>query len=194
MRILVISDTHGNYAATCMAADEAGPVDLLIHLGDVAEDTWAVEAVAGCPIISVAGNCDPPGADVPREIRREFAGVPFLLTHGDSYQVKAGLSGLHLRAVQTNSRVALYGHTHQAAINEIDGIWLINPGTLHAASQTRTYALVDIDNGAIRAAIFSLDPVTGEASSRSRNCGKPSCSPHPERPSRGRKRSGSRPA
>jgi uncharacterized protein len=161
MRLLIISDTHGNHAAACQAAQDAAPVDWIIHLGDVVADIWAVEAIADCPVIGVAGNCDHVGAGVPREIIRDFAGVPFLLTHGDAYQVKAGLTGLHARAMQEEARVVLYGHTHRAEIDEIDGILFINPGTLNPASATKTYAIVDIVDGTVRAGIISLSDHCG---------------------------------
>ena len=35
MRILIVSDTHGRHQALDRALEEAGAIDMFIHLGDV---------------------------------------------------------------------------------------------------------------------------------------------------------------
>lgn len=35
MRILIVSDTHGRHQALDRALEEAGKIDMFIHLGDV---------------------------------------------------------------------------------------------------------------------------------------------------------------
>jgi putative phosphoesterase len=156
MKILVLSDSHGNIPLAVRAVDEAVPVDLLVHLGDEVEDSRVLEAVVDCPIVRVAGNCDL-GSPFPRELRCVFDGVAFLLTHGDAYHVKGGLARLRARARTEHARVVLYGHTHRFADEEIDGIRYINPGTLHRGSNCRSYAVVSIAAGAVTARIVTLD-------------------------------------
>ncbi len=155
MKLLVLADTHGNLPLAVRALDEAGPVDYLIHLGDEVEDSRILEAMVDCPTIGIAGNCDT-GSSLPRELRCAFAGVEFLLTHGDTYHVKAGLARLHVRARAEQAQVVLYGHTHRAADEEIEGIRFINPGTLHRTSSSWSYAIVSITDGTASARIVSL--------------------------------------
>ncbi|HEY6009566.1 MAG TPA: metallophosphoesterase [Geobacteraceae bacterium] len=157
MKIIVIADTHGNIPLVVRALDEAGAVDLLIHLGDVVEDCNILEALVACPIYRVAGNCDV-GSPIPRELCCSVGGVAFLLTHGDAYHVKAGLAKLQARARALQVQVVLYGHTHRAADEEIDGIRYINPGTLHKGSTSWSYAIVTIATGTVTARILPLVP------------------------------------
>ncbi len=156
MKILVLSDTHGNIPLAVRAVDDAGPVDLLVHLGDEVEDSRILEAVADCPTIRVAGNCDP-GAPFPRELRCVFEGMVFLLTHGDAYNVKGGLAKLAAKARAEQAHVVLYGHTHRFADEEIEGVRFINPGTLHRGSTSWSYAFVTVADGTVTARIVTMD-------------------------------------
>ena len=156
MKMLVLSDTHGNIPLAVRAVDEAGPVDLLVHLGDEVEDSRILEAVAGCPTIRVAGNCDH-GAPFPRELRCVFEGVVFLLTHGDAYHVKGGMTKLLARARAEQVHAVLYGHTHRFADEEIEGVRFINPGTLHRGSTCWSYAVVTVTDGTVTADIVTMD-------------------------------------
>jgi putative phosphoesterase len=155
MKLLVLADTHGNIPLAVRATDDAGPVDTLIHLGDELEDCRVLEALVNCPIVRIAGNCDM-GAPFPRELSCTFAGIRFLLTHGDLYQVKAGLARLHDRARAVQARVVLYGHTHRAADDEIDGIRYLNPGTLHRGSNSWSYAVITVVAGKVTTRIVPL--------------------------------------
>jgi putative phosphoesterase len=156
MVCIIFSDTHGNYNLAAEALIAAGHVDLIFHLGDVASDAAMLEQIFSRPVGKVAGNCDPPGI-LPRELSTEIETVRVLLTHGDSYNVKSGLMSLRQRAVATNSQVVLYGHTHNAVVDEIDGILFINPGSLHQDSSFKSYARLIIENDRVSAEIIALD-------------------------------------
>lgn len=156
MVCIIFSDTHGNYNLAAEAVIEAGHVDLIFHLGDVASDAAMLEQIFSKPVNKVAGNCDPPGV-LPRELSTVIGTFQVLLTHGDCYNVKSGLMSLKQRAAETNSRIVLYGHTHNAAVDEIDGILFINPGTLHQASTFKSYARLTIDSDRVSAEIIAID-------------------------------------
>ena len=123
MVCIIFSDTHGNYNLAAEALIEAGEVDLIFHLGDVASDAAMLEQIFSRPVEKVAGNCDPPGI-LPCELSTEIGAIRVLLTHGNCYNVKSGLKSLKQRAVATNSQIVLYGHTHNAVVDEIEGIHL----------------------------------------------------------------------
>jgi len=53
--------------------------------------------------------------------------------HGHKYGVKSCLDSLAREAKRRDADIALYGHTHNALISEIDGVTLINPGSLRRA-------------------------------------------------------------
>lgn len=148
MECLVFSDTHGNYPLAAAIVMQAGPVDLIIHLGDDAEDAVMLEQILSLKVEKVSGNCDPPGKH-PREICDSLESTRILITHGDRYRVKGGLSELHRRAVDAGVDLVLYGHTHRAAVEKIDGILFVNPGSLYKGSSEKSYARITItDEGA----------------------------------------------
>lgn len=143
MKVLVISDTHGNVTRAFIAHSRCEPVDALIHLGDGCADAEQLREVLEIPVINVAGNCDP-GSGAPRERVWECEGKRLLLTHGDAYQVKSGLERLRQRAQEIGVDAAFFGHTHQSLLENKSGLVLLNPGTLANHGHHRSYAVVDI--------------------------------------------------
>lgn len=156
MRILLISDTHGNQAALLRAHEAAGQCDAVIHLGDGEQDASLLEAVDDqIQLFQVAGNCDL-GSTVPREQICTFGKVRLLLCHGDRYGVKTGLSRLIERGQSAEVDVVLYGHTHLAQSVELEGLLLVNPGTLAAPATYHSYAILEITESGITATIHPL--------------------------------------
>ena len=143
MNILVISDTHGNVQRAFAAFADSEPVDMIIHLGDGHAEADILRNALDVPVINVAGNCDI-GSSAPREQVYECEGKRFLLTHGDIYQVKAGLAKLRQRGVEVAADVVLFGHTHQGMLENCSGMLLVNPGSLANHSHPRRYALLVI--------------------------------------------------
>lgn len=157
MRIIVFADTHGNYPEAVKAVDTAEPVDLIIHLGDELQDADAIGIATGAPLLVVAGNCDP-SHPAPREQCVELAGVRVFMTHGDRYLVKAGMANLMKKALAEKARVALFGHTHLPLIQDLEGVLLVNPGTLSNRGSSKSYALLTIHNGSVTARLITLPP------------------------------------
>lgn len=154
MKIIVVSDTHGNYLAPLEFIEESG-AELLIHLGDEIADARLLELVSPVPVIKVPGNCDP-AATEPRELLESIAGKSFYITHGDIYRVKNGLDRLGAKAAALKADVALFGHTHKATIQKQDGVLLVNPGTLMAGNDSKSYAILTVTAATISAEIIHL--------------------------------------
>jgi putative phosphoesterase len=158
MKFLILSDTHGNYPLAVRAIEQTGRVDRIIHLGDEMEDARIIEKIVGRPVIKVPGNCDL-DATAPRELCKTIAHKRIFLTHGDRYNVKAGLTQLHKKALEERAQIVLFGHSHLAAIETIDGILFINPGSLQSFRTTPTYAVLSIAPDGISAQIV---PFSGD--------------------------------
>jgi putative phosphoesterase len=154
MRVLVISDSHGNYAHAFRAHQVAGPVDHIVHLGDGCEDARLMEEVLEVPVHRVAGNCDL-DRRVPAELTLEIAQCRILLTHGYRQHVKSGLAQLIDKGLQAQASVVLYGHTHRAAVDSAGGMLLVNPGALKEGLPG-SYAIVTVEGGTASAEIFPL--------------------------------------
>jgi putative phosphoesterase len=156
MKVLVISDTHGNVTRALTAHACAEPVDAVIHLGDGCADAEMLRDALDVPVIAIAGNCDP-GSDAPRELVWECEGKRLLLTHGDAYRVKSGLVLLLQRAVEIGVDAVLFGHTHRSVCETYSGLLLINPGSLAGYSTDRRYAILTITPQGISCRHFACD-------------------------------------
>lgn len=155
MRIVLISDTHGNYPRAIRALGQVTPFDMVIHLGDGCGDLDEISAVFDLPVCGVAGNCDRcPG--MARELQLSLEGKSILVTHGDGYNVKAGLGLLTARARELRADIAAYGHTHIPLVSTVDGIILVNPGALSPAESCPSVALITIADGTISAEIVPV--------------------------------------
>lgn len=153
MRVLVVSDTHGNTGALCRAIEEQPTARTVIFLGDGLRD--AEDAQTRYPdrtIYTVPGNCDFAALD-PKVREETLGGKRFFFTHGHVYDVKYGLYRLDLAARQYNADIALFGHTHQPYQEYADGLYLFNPGSLGYGG---TYGYVDIVGGGVVTNVVSL--------------------------------------
>lgn len=156
MKALVISDTHGNVNLALKAHSLSEPVDIIFHLGDGSDDADLMREVLDVPVINVAGNCDI-GSKAPREQVWECYGKKILLSHGDAYGVKAGLSRLDQRARGIGADAVLFGHSH-LALNEFRSeLLVLNPGTLMQACRHRTYAVMTVTSDGITASLHNID-------------------------------------
>lgn len=152
-KILVISDTHGRTENLDKILPLVKPLDQLIHLGDVGNDTDYIEVVAECACCFVAGNNDF-YSNLPRERVIKLNGVSMFLTHGHYHYVNSRKDFIRAAAVQRGAKIALFGHTHVPYLEETDGIVVANPGSLslpRQADRCPTYLLLFIaEDGSIR--------------------------------------------
>lgn len=156
MRILLISDTHGNYPFALRACDMAEPIDAVIHMGDGVADAELLSRILDIPVIGMAGNCDL-GSRAPRELLWECLGKRLLLTHGDRYFVKKGLSRLEQQGIENKVDAVLFGHTHQAVVITLSGMLFVNPGALISSAPRKTFSILEINSGKISAQIYEID-------------------------------------
>jgi putative phosphoesterase len=155
MKVLVMSDTHGNFQLALKACSLAGQFDAVIHLGDGYQDVELLRHALDVGIIHVAGNCDI-GSNSPRELLWECEGKQLLLVHGDAYRVKSGLDRLETRAIETGADAVLFGHTHCATVTTRTGILFVNPGTLMYPSHHTSVALLEITPTSLHAKLLDI--------------------------------------
>ena len=63
--------------------------------------------------------------------------------------MKSNLTRLKLEANRVGAQVALFGHTHRAVNETMQGLYVVNPGTAGVGAAC-TYACIETENGAIR--------------------------------------------
>ena len=94
MRVIVVSDSHGatgRLSTILTVAEQAGPIDAIIHLGDGYYDLRDLE-VDLPPVYQVAGNCDLFRSDTLDFVTLSNARI--LLTHGHYQHVREGTDDL----------------------------------------------------------------------------------------------------
>ena len=149
VRILVISDTHGDTAVYERILQKAGNFEIAVHLGDCVFDVKPLKRLIGDkPLINVRGNCDPAYSGIP-ERTIQIAGVRFLMVHGHEDHVSEDLLNLYYHAMEQNAGCVLFGHTHVSLVDRMGSVWMINPGSPSRprAGRKPSFAVVDIRDG-----------------------------------------------
>lgn len=159
-KVLVISDTHGRTKYLEQILPKVKPIDYLFHLGDVGRDVDYIEVIAECPCAFVAGNNDF-YSDLPAERLPKIENTRFFMTHGHNYYVNAHKTLLAKIAKEKGATVALFGHTHVPYQEEIDGILLLNPGSLSLPRQedhTPTYMILYVtEDGTVQVELHRVE-------------------------------------
>ena len=125
---VVLSDTHGFKRGIDELEGIFSESDYIIHLGDTSSDGGYIRGKFPDKTIVINGNCDLTSLGEDEQVI-QIEGVKIFLCHGHRYSVKSTLLKLAQKAKQLDCTLALYGHTHAAREDEIDGVTLINPGS-----------------------------------------------------------------
>ena len=143
MKILVISDTHGNLDNIRKVIEKHKDIKNIFHLGDGKADIDIIkDECKDKTFFRVCGNCDS-GTTEPVVLKETIEGKKFLLTHGHKFYVKENLNLLVDEAKKENADVALFGHTHKPIKEEIDEIIVFNPGSLE--KEKGSYGIIAVD-------------------------------------------------
>ena len=144
MKILLVSDSHGDYTALDRLAKAYPNMDLYLHAGDSEQDEWSIK-----PFISVRGNCD------------HYYDFPNYLVipspYGNIYVqhtpfVSPSLINEH------KAKIVIHGHTHTRRNEMKNGILYINPGALSFARDkySGSYAIIDLDANHVDVKFYTL--------------------------------------
>lgn len=142
MKVLVLSDSHGDFYNVNKILQSQPGAEVVFFLGDGLND------IERCRLnypekmfITVRGNCDW-GSDAPIEQFFSIEGKKIMATHGHTYNVKFTYSEAIYRARENKCEVLLFGHTHNAVTAYDHGLYIMNPGSAHGYGAT--YGLLDI--------------------------------------------------
>lgn len=150
-RIGVIADTHcpefvAQLPRRVFEAFEG--VDLILHAGDITQEETIGALRRLAPVEVVRGDHDGALASLPRIRQIEVEGRRIVIVHGDrSHWLEEPLTFLWtlslgyftphrglpraLRRRFPDADVIIYGHTHRAHVETIDGVLLFNPGAVY---------------------------------------------------------------
>ncbi|HEX3011766.1 MAG TPA: metallophosphoesterase [Syntrophomonadaceae bacterium] len=156
MKIAVVGDTHGKIDKIKKELTLIKP-DYLFFTGDYYPDGKKLASSLKIDFTGVAGNCDPIKTGS-AEKKVEIKGKKFLLVHGHQYGVKRGLNRIFYRGKEAEVDMVVFGHTHIAGAEKIEGLWLLNPGS---PSQPRlpdraSYAIIEIEENKLNPVIVRM--------------------------------------
>ena len=145
MKILVVSDSHGNDGILVDLYEQYPKMDLYLHAGDSQSSTMAIY-----PFDSVQGNCDYYDFD---RCRRVITPQGYLfMKHYPSLNAKE----------KEGVKIFIHGHTHRNTLYIEDGIITLCPGSLsHPRDGTLgSYATIEINEEKIEINIIELETKT----------------------------------
>lgn len=164
-RLAVISDTHVPERADGIPTDFEDRIesaDHTVHAGDFTtpDVVEEVRSLADGEVTAVYGNMDPRNLDLPAVASISVEDVTFVVTHGtgDLETYEERVAGI-VQDEADESAIGIAGHTHEVLDDVIDGVRLLNPGSVTGAApaQRTTMMTVDVDGDTIDVAVHELD-------------------------------------
>lgn len=174
MKILLISDTHGELEAMKMVVNAHPEVDLKVDLGDIGFPLKELSS-----FVVVKGNHDH-DTKLPFEQIVEAQGHQIWCVHGDMFEAETVeeimamkydpdsnimelcMETLYKNIVKHAKRkgcdVVFFGHTHIRIWETREGITIVNPGSLLFGmdGNDKSYAIVDVQRELIRVEFYDL--------------------------------------
>ncbi|MBK3493491.1 metallophosphoesterase [Viridibacillus sp. YIM B01967] len=143
MRILVMSDTHGDATVIERVVQHEQDVDAVFHCGDSELSFGATEFRN---MYKVRGNCDY-DKQFADDVIAEIDGQTIYMTHGHLYNVKTTLLPLSYRSAEVSANIVLFGHSHLLGAELIDDTLFVNPGSLRLprGRKEKSYAIIEFD-------------------------------------------------
>ena len=122
--LIIISDSHGIYKPLINLLSKHQNADYFIHLGDSELDSQLLSS-----FMCVRGNCDYDDG-YPYDLCIDIDSHRLLLTHGHRYHIKKDYCEILTKAKQEKCDIICFGHTHRYVCTQVEGITLLNPGSI----------------------------------------------------------------
>ena len=164
--ILVISDSHGDIKAfsAVLAWAKNKPLDAAVFLGDGADDLAVASEQTGfsLPWHRVRGNGDYDSFSPDNIVMEIPPSRKIFLSHGNRLRVREGKRVIADAARGKGADAALFGHTHIPYCDTVDGIFLLNPGSIGRPRSDAgpTFAILDCSDSTevpFSARFYTLD-------------------------------------
>ncbi len=154
-KILVISDVHRNTHGLMSILNENKDIDMKLFLGDFEElNIDKQKELTALFDYSVVGNCDRRDISPISQII-DVDGLRIFMTHGHYYGSlfkKIDFKSLVKSGKENKADLILHGHDHIEHDEIIDGIRVVNPGSItHPRSGNKpSYAILEINNSELK--------------------------------------------
>ncbi|PTF70221.1 YfcE family phosphodiesterase [Staphylococcus chromogenes] len=145
MKLILVSDNHSEAGILHNIYEKHDDADAYFHLGD-SEFTYNDTELS--LFHRVKGNMDfyP---EFPENDILTLQDIRIFYTHGHRTNVNQGRELLAQQARENDAIFAFYGHTHVARYEFINGVHVINPGSISQSRSTEeeTYAEIKLEEG-----------------------------------------------
>lgn len=148
MKILIVSDTHRNNANFIKVVERTGPLDMVIHCGDVEGSELLISKASDCQVEMVQGNNDF-FSELPREKEFMIGQYKVWLTHGHNYYIAMNSETIKQEARIRGVDIVMCGHTHKPVVDIGNDLTLVNPGSISYPRQENrkpSYIIMEIDS------------------------------------------------
>lgn len=130
MRLVVFSDTHGNFAAMQKIVKRNGNADLFVFLGDGLTEYEKIKAhYIDNNFVCVKGNCDYSKEIPESDVYTLPNGQKMFMAHGDKWNVRSSADKIYEKARDEGCQFAFYGHTHCRHVEKKGNVLILNPGS-----------------------------------------------------------------
>ncbi|MGV3243717.1 YfcE family phosphodiesterase [Staphylococcus sp. 11261D007BR] len=144
LKFIIVSDNHSEAGILYEIYDKHDDSDAFFHLGDSEFEYNDTELSL---FTRVKGNMDfyP---EFPDTSIKSFDNIRIFATHGHLFGVNQSREQLAYQALQNNAQFAFYGHTHVARYEHINGVHVINPGSISESRSNieETYCELKIED------------------------------------------------
>jgi len=123
--IVLVSDNHGRIEVLRKIRELHPNADAYLHCGDAEVDEEHLESFA-----AVKGNNDTE-YDYPETRVIDLGECKILMIHGHQYFMGTRLEQLAKRAKHIGCTMAFFGHTHVFHVSTLEGVLLVNPGSVY---------------------------------------------------------------
>ena len=182
MLIQVVSDIHGDAKHLKEVLDLKKECDLLLLCGDYLNhgprnplpDGWEPKAAANIlnerasNIVAVRGNCDSEVDEMMLNFPclEAYTNIVVQRSNGQSFRIFAHHGHLYdrkkLKCMLPKSTLVVSGHTHVPLIEEEEGLFYLNPGSISLPKgggnlNKRSFALIDIKDDGVFISVCALN-------------------------------------
>ncbi len=124
MKVVVCSDSHGHWRNLQKVIDDNRDADYILHLGDLCEDK------ENYPELTVIRGNNDYDWDLPLQIIADYNGLRVLAMHSHTIYSYKRVDELAKLAKKNKCQIAFYGHTHVPDDRMVNGVRVMNPGSL----------------------------------------------------------------
>jgi putative phosphoesterase len=163
MKVILVSDSHGDRKCLDFLRNTYPDADAFVHCGDLEIPASEVK-----DFICVRGNTDF-DHQYPWSRVEEFEGHRVLIVHGNGYLNpldRSDPTALINAAKKEGCDAVFFGHSHVSCDQTVNGIRLLNPGSIRRPKDFsfffRTYMVLDITREEIKAERMVYDPLASQ--------------------------------